>query len=382
MTEDRTLTQAFQEAFGAEPTHFAQAPGRVNLIGEHTDYNDGFVFPAAIDLRLEVAARIVSGPTRLVSAQRGEAQPFDVRELHPTSVSGWSSYPAGMAWVLQRHGFEDLPNIEAYVRSTIPIASGVSSSAAIEVAFGVLWNALAGCGIDNKEMALFAQEAENRFVGMNCGIMDQMASAMGREGQAMHLDTRTLDITYAPIPSGLTMVLCDTGRRRGLVDSLYNERREQCESAAHTLGVKALRDATPQDVERLADRAPRDVYLRARHVVSENERCGAFVEALRKADPGKIGGLMRESHLSLRDDFDVSCPELDAMAEAAWAATGCIGARMTGAGFGGACVALVESTRAAEFIEQTRRTYAAHSSFKSSFYECQASQGASVESGL
>lgn len=382
MTENRSLSEAFREAFGAEPTHFAQAPGRVNLIGEHTDYNDGFVFPAAIDLRLEVAARVVEGPTRLVSAQRGEAQPFDVRELHPTTVSGWSSYAAGMAWVLQLHGFEDLPNIEAYVRSTIPIASGVSSSAAIEMAFGVLWNGLAGLGVDNKELAIFAQEAENRFVGLNCGIMDQMASAMGRQGHAMHLDTRSLDITYAPIPSGLALVLCDTGKRRGLVDSLYNERREQCEAAAKTLGVEALRDASAQDVDRLSDRAPRDVYLRARHVVGENQRCGLFVEALRNGDPGQIGTLMRESHVSLRDDFDVSCPELDAMAESAWGASGCIGARMTGAGFGGACVAIVDAARATDFIQQTRRAYAARSNFKSSFYECRASEGASVQSGL
>jgi galactokinase len=382
VTGDQSLARAYRKAFGADATHFAQAPGRVNLIGEHTDYNEGFVFPAAIDLRLLVAARAVNGPTRLVSKQLGDAPPFDVGIVHPTQDLGWAAYPAGMAWVLQRQGFEDLPNIEALVHGDIPIGSGVSSSAAIEMAFGVLWNALAGLGVGNREMALFGQQAENEFAGVNCGIMDQMACAMGRQDHAMFLDARSLEIEHVPIPPQVRIVLCDTGKRRGLVDSLYNERRSQCEEAARALGVAALRDAGAEDVERLRDRTPEEVYLRARHVVTENARCRAFGEALRAGDLACVGRLMRASHASLRDDFEVSCVELDAMAEAAWAAPGCVGARMTGAGFGGACVALVEAGRVEEFVGAARCGYRARNGLAPAFTACRASEGAGLASGL
>jgi galactokinase len=352
------IRQRFVEQFGAEPTVVGIAPGRINLIGEHTDYNDGFVFPAAIDRGLWIAARPTDGPTRLFSAQTGEGESFDVNDVQPGQLKEWAQYPAGMGWALRQHGASQLPNLEAVVDSTIPMGSGVSSSAAIEMAFGVVWNALANLGIDSPTLAKIGQVCENKFVGVNSGIMDQMASAMGRASRAMFLDTRTLEIEYAPVPDGVSVVLCDTKKPRELTDSAYNERRSQCEEACRILGVAKLRDADEAALEAARDRMPEVVYRRARHVITENDRCVRFKQALQDGDLETAGKLMRASHDSLRDDYEVSCPELDAMADAAAAAPGVIGARMTGAGFGGACVALVRTSDLQAFTEATLADYA------------------------
>lgn len=351
------LREAFANRFGGQPTIFSIAPGRVNLIGEHTDYNDGFVFPAAIDRCIHVAARMVEGPSQVTSAQIGDGSPFDARAINPGEVGGWAAYPAGMAWVLREESGKPMPNIEAYVSSNLPMGSGVSSSAAMELVFGVLWNHLESLGYDNKKLAILGQKCENLFVGVNCGIMDQMASAMGEEGSAMFLDTRSLEIAYAQVPQDLLIVLCDTKKPRALTDSAYNERRSQCEEAARILGVKALRDATVDQLESKRTEMPDVVYRRARHVVTEDQRSQAFRVALQNSDYDQIGELMRASHESLRDDYEVSCRELDLMAEAAWQAPGCVGARMTGAGFGGACVALVRKEKFAEFEAYVTKTY-------------------------
>jgi galactokinase len=372
------LTQLFRDQFLSEPDIVAVAPGRVNLIGEHTDYNDGFVFPAAIDKQVSVALKATDGSSKLYSAQLGDGQEFDAETVVPGEASGWVAYAAGMAWVLRERTTKPMPNIQAVVASTVPMGSGISSSAAIEMAFGVAWNRLAELGLDNKSLALLAQKCENQFVGVNCGIMDQMASAMGQDAKAMFIDTRTLDIEYASIPEGLRIVICDTKKPRALSDSAYNERRSQCEQAAQILNVPALRDAKLADLEKAKDQMTDTVYRRARHVVSEDERCLEFRGALDRNDRKLIGDLMRASHESLRDDYEVSCKELDAMAEACWSAPGCVGARMTGAGFGGACVALVEGQSARAFSDYVNKAYQEATGVVGSLTVCNAVRGAHV----
>lgn len=333
---------------GPEEAILVHAPGRTNLIGEHTDYNEGFVFPAAIAQGVSVAARPNGTNTvRLVSAQAGPAEaPLD---SPPKTIGSWAKYPLGVAWALGAR-----TGLDAAVVSDLPMASGVSSSAALEMAFAVLWNELENLGHDNKQLALLAQRAENQFVGVNCGIMDQMASAMGREGQAFLLDTLTLEITYAPLPPGLSIVVCDTGKPRTLADSAYNDRRATCEAAAKALGIPSLRTATLDQVEALPDPLQQK---RARHVVTENQRCLDFHKALQSQDLPTVARLMAASHASLRDDYEVSCPELDAMVEAALESPGCLAARMTGAGFGGCAVALVETDVQQAFISACEQNY-------------------------
>jgi len=353
----------------------AVAPGRINLIGEHTDYNDGFVFPAAIDRQTYIAASKTDGPTDLISLQAGAASPFDTMAVEPGYATDWGKYPAGMAWVLRQLGTA-IPNLKGVVTSNVPMGSGVSSSAALEMAFGTLWNEFASLGQSPSDLAKLGKQCENRFVGVNSGIMDQMASAMGRASRAMFLDTRTLEIEYAPIPEGLLVVLCDTKKPRALTDSAYNERRSQCEEASRILGVPFLRDATLDDLLAAKDKMTDVVFRRARHVITENDRCVRFKSALEAADRAEIGALMEGSHVSLRDDYEVSCAELDAMAEAAWKAPGCVGARMTGAGFGGACVALVEEDRLDEFVQATLTFYQAQSGLNGEALACRIEAGA------
>ena len=375
------LTAAFQTRFGRQPSVVAVAPGRINLIGEHTDYNDGFVFPAAIDLELFVAAGRTDGPSQFHSTELGAGAAFKVAELAPGTVEGWAAYGAGMAWALREEGFEDLPDIEAVVSSGVPIGSGVSSSAALELAFGVVWNHLAELALTNTELAKLGQKCENRFVGLNCGIMDQMASANGRAGRAMFLDTRSLEMEYAPLPAGVAIVLCDTKKPRALTGSAYNERRSQCEEAAKILGAKALRDVASPELEAHRAQLTDLVYRRARHVVGEDERCLEFKSALERGDLDAVGRLMRGSHESLRDDYEVSCRELDIMAEAAWADPGCVGARMTGAGFGGACVALVREGELDAFVAKVSAAYEGATGLKGAFTVCRAVDGARVLAG-
>lgn len=370
------LNDAFRTHFAESPQVVTVAPGRINLIGEHTDYNEGFVFPAAIDRCLYVAASQTAGESQLLSLQMGAAKPFDARTVNPGEIEDWAKYAAGMAWVLRDRG--RIPNVKALVCSDVPIGSGVSSSAALELAFGVLYNELASLGIDNRELAVLGQRDENQFVGVNSGIMDQMASAMGREGKAMFLDTRTLEITYADIPDHLAIVLCDTKTPRALTSSAYNERRSQCEQAATVLGVPALRDADTDLLERRRKDLSELVYRRAKHVITENERCKAFVEALNSNQSDLLGRLMRQSHESLRDDYEVSSRELNQMAEASWKAPGCVGARMTGAGFGGACVALVERNLVKSFTDFVNQDYKMTSGIIGEIESCRPVSGARV----
>jgi galactokinase len=258
------------------------------------------------------------------------------------------------------------------------MGSGVSSSAALEMAFGVIYRKLGDLGVSNADLAWIGKDCENKFVGVNSGIMDQMASAMGKEGCAMFLDTRSMDLQYAPLPDDLAIVLCDTKKERSLAGSAYNERRSQCEAACREMGITALRDATSELLELNRPTLSDVVYRRARHVISENGRVVCFKRALEESDEGEIGRLMRASHESLRDDYEVSCAELDIMAAAAWSAPGCVGARMTGAGFGGACVALVKKPEVDRFIASTISKYDQASGRKGEAMACMAADGAHI----
>ncbi len=364
----------FQKRFGEAPALFTCAPGRVNLIGEHTDYNEGFVFPAAIDRHIVVAAGPSPDASKVWSEAYGSPAVFQADAESP--MHDWARFPAGCAWTLKRAGH--LPSdINAAVVSNLPVGVGVSSSAAMELAFLNLWNSLDLLGLEPKELALLGQRCEHEFVGVHCGVMDQMASALGRWGCAMLLDTRSLRVVYQPIPDGLEVVLCDTNKPRALDVSAYNQRRAECEQAALEMGVGSLRDATLAMLDGTYPQGEGVQYSRAKHVLSENDRCVQFAGALADGELAEIGRLMKASHESLRDDYEVSCRELDWMAESAWSADGCVGARMTGAGFGGACVALVESDRLERFHRDAERGYRERSNgLEAGFLNCHAAAGA------
>ncbi|MCO5297999.1 MAG: galactokinase [Fimbriimonadaceae bacterium] len=372
------VEEAFAERFGGEPGVVVRAPGRVNLIGEHTDYSDGWVMPVAIDRETWVAMRPTRGETWLESRECGPANPFHIMDVEPGAVTDWGAYAAGVGWALRQWGFEDVDDLEGVVASNIPMGSGLSSSAALEVAVALAWSTLHRWGLDGWELAKVSREAENRFVGVACGIMDQAVCALARPGCAMMLDTRSLEARHVPLPPHWRIVICDTCTPRTLAGSAYNERRREVERAAAELGVASLRDATPESLE--AGRGSLDPLLdrRARHVVGENLRVAAFAVALESGDARAAGKAMAESHESLRDLFEVSSLDLDAMAESAAGAPGCIGARMTGAGFGGACVALVEEAQVDEFIEAAGRGFHARTGGLGRFSTCYAVGGACV----
>ena len=363
--------------FGTVPKVLTYAPGRINLIGEHTDYNGGFVMPAAIDRGLWVTGRVIDGETRMISSVAGTAKPFCAQTTEPGDAMGWAKYPAGMAWVL-REKFGEMPNVECVVYSTLPTGSGVSSSAAIEMAFGMLWKALMGFEVTPTEMALLGQKCENQYVGVNCGIMDQMASACGKANNAVFIDTRSLAIEYASVSYQYAAMLLDTKKPRALTASAYNERRSQCEEAAGIMGVELLRDADLEMLQEAKKLMSDVVYRRAKHIITENNRCQEFRTVLREDDRHGIFALMKGSHDSLRDDYEVSCMELDAMAESAWVSPGVVGARMTGAGFGGACVALVEKGSVAEFTDVCMQGFREKTKTEGEVLECAIDDGARV----
>lgn len=368
----------FKSEFGQEPMFESWAPGRVNLIGEHTDYNDGFVFPAAIDRGIRVWSRITDGPTRVVSSTLGSAEPFDCNQVDKSDLTGWAKYVAGVAWVVREQG--KLPNIEAFIESDLPVASGLSSSAALELAFATLWNEISGFGISKQQLALKCQRAENEFVGVNCGSMDQLASALGQESHALFIDTRSLEVTPVPIPSSISLVVCDTGVKRGLVDSAYNERRSECNQACAILEKPSLREVTVNELECKKSDLGDLLYRRALHVVTENQRCLDFAEALKSNDLSSMGKLLAQSHESLRNNYEVSIFQLNVMNDKITSIDGCIGARMTGAGFGGACIALVETEKVENFMNLAEHYYLESvTAFKPSFLSCKASNGAQTK---
>ncbi len=373
------LISRFERRFGHRPAFLARAPGRVNLIGEHTDYNDGFVLPMAINR--EVA--VVGAPRddrriRLYALNFDDEADFALDQLQRGEPADWSDYPRGVAWALQEAGF-DLVGFDGVLYGNVPIGSGLSSSAAIEMA---VFMAFAACqpalaGLDRVRAAKLAQRAENAFVGVNCGIMDQFVSALGQAGHALFIDCRSLDYAPVPMPVGTAVVVVDTAAPRSLAASAYNERRAQCEAAARLLGVPALRDLSPEIFAQRRAALPALVAQRAEHVIYENRRVLDAVAALRAGDVATFGRLMNESHDSLRDLYEVSSAELDAVVEIARGVSGVYGARMTGAGFGGCAIALAEQTAVDALSDAVMREYPARTGRQPSIYVCTANDGAS-----
>jgi galactokinase len=355
------VVTAFREQTGRDPDGVWAAPGRVNLIGEHTDYNDGFVLPLAIDrLVLAAAGRREGGRLRLWSLQSGPPADLELAGIGPGRVGGWAAYPAGVAWALARAGVE-VAGADLVVDGDVPAGAGLSSSAALECATATALADLAGAGLDRTALAGVARRAENEVVGVPSGVMDQMVSMLGRAGHALFLDTRSLAAEQVPLPlaaAGLCLLVLDTRAGHRLVDGAYADRRAACEAAAAALGVPALRDATLAQVEAAAATLGVEGAARARHVVTENARVLEAVALLRAGDLDRLGPLLAASHASLRDDYEVSSPELDTAVEAAMAA-GAAGARMTGAGFGGSAIALVRAELAGRIGDRVREAFAA-----------------------
>ena len=356
------VVAAFRQAAKQDPDAVAFAPGRVNLIGEHTDYNGGFVLPAAVDRGVAVAARRVPGETfTLHAVDIGESCTFTRGALERDPGHGWADYFKGVVWALSNRGFE-VPTCEAAITGDIPQGAGLSSSAAYEVASVRLLSALGDFELPSLEIAKVAREAENGFVGVACGIMDQMASTFGEQGKALLLDCRSLAHETVGLPPGLKIVVVNSGVRHSLGSSEYNKRRAECEEGVRILaslrpGVRSLRDVGPDDEARFFAALPPVVRKRCRHVVSENARVLEAVTAMRSGDTARLKVLMAASHASLRDDYEVSCPELDILVELALALPACHGARLTGAGFGGSTVNLVETAAIATFSKSVAAGY-------------------------
>lgn len=372
------VAEAFRERFGAEPEAVVQAPGRVNLIGEHTDYNDGFVLPLALERATCLALRRRPDTQVVVrSLEKGEAT-FDAAALQ--KGSGWSEYLKGVAWALQEDGVA-LSGWEGVLSSDVPAGAGLSSSAALELAVMQAFAVASGFAWEPKRMARTAQRAENEWVGAMTGIMDQLISACAEEGSALLIDCRSLETKSVPIPPGSAVVVMDTATRHRHVDSGYNDRRRQCEEAAAFFSVPALRDVSVAQFGAREAELPEPARRRARHVVSENARTEAAARAMEGGDAATLGQLMSESHESMRDDFEISSRELDLMVSIAQAEASCYGARMTGGGFAGCAVALVREADAQGFSERVAAQYREATGLEPALYICRGAAGASVLEG-
>ncbi|HET8943541.1 MAG TPA: galactokinase [Dehalococcoidia bacterium] len=380
MTADRPcLPEAFTEGFGRPPQLVAEAPGRVNLIGEHTDYNEGFVLPVAIDRTVAVAA--AARDDSLVSVRSldyGEDDEFWLDEIPP--IPGWRGYVRGVAWAMREDG-QRLRGADLLVSGDVPQGAGLSSSAAIEVAVAGALAAVVGLELPRRQIARLARRAENDFVGVPCGIMDQFASALSRAGHALLIDCRSETVEHIPLPferDAVEIVVVDSKVPRRLGETAYSVRQQECREAAKLLGVASLRDVDGAIVGRRRDRLPDAVYRRARHVASENARVLAAADALRDGDADRFGTMMYESHGSLRDDFEVSCPELDLLVELASKSDGVAGARLTGAGFGGCTVNLVRGDSIDSFRAQVIEKYQKKTGLGAEMHVCRAAGGLKV----
>ena len=384
------LKAAFNRDYSDQPLLLARAPGRVNLLGEHIDYNQGPVLPAAIDRAVHLAvAPIPGGRVTLHALDLDQRVTFSLAALDQKvtqegkPMPSWALYPAGVAWSLQAAGYP-VSGLQAVYRSDVPIGSGLSSSAAVEVGFAAIWQSLGGWEMDRMTLARLCQRAENEYVGVSCGLMDQFASAHGVEGHALYFDTRSLEWEPAPLPAGTALVIADSGMRRSLAASAYNERRAACEQAVellrqHMPGIESLRDVSPPEFAAYGPFLPPVVRRRAEHVVKEIARVQTAVTALRRGDAQTFGALMFAGHASLRDLYEVSLPELDALVRLARELPGCFGARLTGAGFGGCTVNLVEAAQASQFIQGLKNGYQQETGRAAQVYLCFASHGATVE---
>ena len=366
---------AMESQMGVQPVALIAAPGRVNLIGEHTDYNDGFVLPAAIDRHVVMAVSPRQDDlVRLYACDLQASSSFALSDIAQDANQPWSNYQRGVAWALQQAGY-DLTGMDAALSSDVPIGAGLSSSAAVELATAMAFQTLGRLELDGVERARLCQKAENEFVGMRCGIMDQYVISMGQRDHALLIDCRSLTYEAVPIPQGCQIIICNTNKPRALVGSAYNERRQECETGARQMGVVALRDLSPDDLAQHAQALDPIVLKRCRHVITENQRVRETVQALPQGDLARVGALMNASHVSLRDDYEVSCIELDAMVEAAWEQAGVWGSRMTGAGFGGCTVNLVDADHAGAFAQEVAPRYQERTNLKPGIYVCRAEQG-------
>ncbi|HEY7329631.1 MAG TPA: galactokinase [Gemmataceae bacterium] len=375
---EQVIRREFEQRYQTPPALVVRAPGRVNLIGEHTDYNDGFVLPLAIDRAVWIALRPrTDGQVLAHSLDFSGSTTFSLDNLARAN-DGWAEYIKSVAWALQEAGHR-LRGWEGVIAGDVPVGAGLSSSAALELAVARAFAVVSELPWDAATMARLGQRAENEWVGVRCGIMDQMISAAGRAGHALLIDCRSLHTEAVPFPPRTSVVVLDTATRRGLVDSAYNERRHQCESAARAFGVSALRDVSSARFEAECGRLDEMTRRRARHVVTENERTLQAADAMRRGDAVAVGQLMNASHESLRDDFEVSSRELDVMVDCGKSHPACLGIRMTGAGFGGCAVALIQSDQAEAFTSTVAAQYQAITGIRSVLYVCAATDGAAVD---
>ena len=378
---DVSVTRRLHEdRFGAKPRMFA-APGRVNLIGEHTDYADGFVMPAAIDFATFAAISPRGDGKIVIRSENYSEQVEHAAAALPQKRRGhWSDYPLGVLAVLAEEGIS-IPAFSLTLHGDVPVGAGLSSSAAIEVATMVAVLSLTDAEIALPKIALLCQKAENCFVGASTGIMDQFIACCGAADHALLLDCRSLEFRLAPIPAHLSLVISNTMVKHTHAGGEYNTRRAEVEEATATLRrhrpeIKKLRDATVEDLQRWGGEMPDNVLRRARHIITENNRTVAAADALERGDLKTLGRLLYEAHASYRDDFEASCPEADILVELASKQEGCIGARLTGGGFGGCTVNLVETARAREFSEALREGYKQATDIDADIYLCRASAGA------
>ncbi|MCA9951929.1 MAG: galactokinase [Anaerolineales bacterium] len=368
---------AFEERYGERPFLIIRAPGRVNLIGEHTDYNDGFVLPMAIDRAVYMAIRPrTDGCVELYSLDYQELGRFELANIKHHD-SGWLEYIKGTVWAMQTAGMR-VCGLEGVLVGDVPLGAGLSSSAALEMATARAFTAVSNQPWNPAEMAKIGQKAENKWVGVNTGIMDQMISAAGKVDHALLIDCRSLETEAVPLPPGTTVVIMDTSTRRGLVDSAYNERREQCEAAAAFFNVSALRDLDEATFNAHAQELDDLTRRRAKHVVTENARVLKACAAMRAGDAVAFGQLMNASHASMQNDFEISNAALNTMAALARQQPGCYGARMTGGGFGGCAVALVDTDSVDDFVTAVTSAYTAATQLTPQIYVSPAQDGAAI----
>ncbi len=379
------VLKKFEEVFGnVEGVKVYFAPGRVNLIGEHTDYNAGHVFPCALTIGTYGAARVrTDRKLRFYSMNFGHLGVLeaDLDNLKPEKKADWTNYPKGVMWAFGEKGYQIPFGMDLLLNGNIPNGSGLSSSASVEVLTGYILRDLFGFDVSNQDLALIGQFSENNFNGVNCGIMDQFAIAMGKKDHAIFLDTADLSYTYAPVKlEGAKLVIACSNKKRGLGDSKYNERRSECETALSELqkvmDMKGLGELTEEQFEENKSAIKDPVRVRrAKHAVYENQRTVHAVEALQANDIVKFGQLMNASHVSLRDDYEVTGIELDTLVEEAWKVEGVIGSRMTGAGFGGCTVSLVKDEAIDTFIDQVGKAYLAKIGYAADFYVVEIGDG-------
>jgi galactokinase len=380
MDKAHELLDKFKSRFGTAASVY-RAPGRVNLIGEHTDYNEGFVLPAAIGFSCWVAIAPRADRKLVIHSENfGASVEVDLDNLPAHGSGAWSDYPVGVAWAHVQAGHHPR-GANLFITGEVPLGSGLSSSAAVEVSVGYAMQDIAKQAIDRTKLALLCQRAENEFVGARCGIMDQFVSCHGQAGHALLLDCRSLDFQLVKMPPQVHLVICNTMVKHELGASEYNARRAECEDGVCLLravlpGIRSLRDVSVTQLEENRKQLSETIYKRCRHVVTEIERTRRAAVALQTGGIGQLKQLMADSHHSLRDDFEVSCRELDVMVEIASRQRGILGARMTGGGFGGCTINLVDANESSDFRKRVAEEYASATGLQPDIYICEASQGA------